>query len=117
MRQSLDNSVALLARTPAALDALLRGLPPSWTERSEGEGTWTVRDVVAHLAELERTDWMPRLRRLLEQGETEAFDPVDRQAFRRNARGKRLAQLLGEFARRRQKNLKEVRALRLRDQG
>ena len=113
MRQSLDSSLALLARTPASLDALLRGLPDAWTLRNEGEGTWTARDVVAHLAELERTDWMPRVRRLLEFGETRAFDPVDRQAFQRNARGKSLARLLGEFARRREKNLRDVRALKL----
>jgi hypothetical protein len=113
MRQSLDSSLALLARTPASLDALLRGLPDAWTLRNEGDGTWTVRDVVAHLADLERTDWLPRVQRLLECGETRAFDPVDRQAFRRNARGKSLARLLGEFARRREKNIKHVRALKL----
>jgi hypothetical protein len=113
MRQNLDASLALLSRTPASLDALLRGLPDEWTLRSEGEGTWSARDVVAHLAELERTDWMPRVRRLREFGETRAFDPVDRQAFMRNARGKSLARILGEFARLRQKNLDQIRALRL----
>ncbi|HVT97726.1 MAG TPA: DinB family protein [Acidobacteriaceae bacterium] len=113
MRQNLDSSLALLARTPASLDALLRGLPDAWTLRNEGDGTWTVRDVVAHLADLERTDWMPRVQRLLDCGETRAFDPVDRQAFRRNARGKSMARLLGEFARRRQKNLRDLRTLKL----
>lgn len=113
MRQSLENSLALLARTPASLDALLHGLPDAWTLRNEGEGTWSARDVVAHLAELERTDWMLRVQRLLEFGETRAFDPVDRQAFQRNARSKSLARLLGEFTRRREKNLKDVRALKL----
>ncbi len=113
MRYNLNESLALLAHTPASLDALLRGLPDAWTRRGEGEGTWTVRDVIAHLAELERTDWMPRVRRLLKDGETRAFDPVDRQAFVRNARGKSLTRLLGEFVRRREKNLQEVRALRL----
>ncbi len=113
MRYNLDESLALLTHTPASLNALLRGLPDAWTRRGEGEGTWTVRDVIAHLAELERTDWMPRVRRLLKDGETRAFDPVDRQAFVRNARGKSLTRLLGEFARRREKNLKGVRALRL----
>lgn len=114
MRQNLDNSLALLARMPATLDALLSGLPVAWTQRSESEGTWTARDVVAHLVELERTDWMPRVHRILEFGEARAFDPVDRQAFQRNARGKSLASLLSEFATRRRKNLTAVRALRLR---
>jgi hypothetical protein len=110
----LDDSVALLARTPATLDALLRGLPDVWTLRNEGSGTWTARDVVAHLTELERTDWMPRVRRLLTFGETRPFDRVDRGAFRRNARGKSLSQLLGEFARRRKKNLDDLRRLELK---
>jgi hypothetical protein len=113
MRQSLDHSFALLARTPETLDALLRGLPDAWTRNGEGKGTWTARDVVAHLAELEQTDWMPRVRRLLKEGEKLAFDPVDREAFRRSARGKPLRRLLSEFARRRRKNLKDLRALRL----
>lgn len=113
MRQNLDASLAVLARTPASLDALLRGLPDAWTCSGEGQGTWTVRDVVAHLAELESTDWMPRVLRLLEHGETKAFDPVDRQSFQRSARGKSMARLLGEFSRRREKNLKTLRALRL----
>ncbi len=113
MRQKLDESLALLSRTPAALDSLLRGLPDAWTRRNEGEGTWTARDVVAHLAELERTDWMPRIQRILKHGDARTFDPVDRQAFMRNARGKSLNRLLSEFARLRQKNLREVRSLKL----
>jgi DinB superfamily len=113
MAHKVENSVALLARTPAALDALLRGLPDVFVLRTEGEGTWTARDVVAHLADLERTDWMPRVQRLLMFGEARAFDPVDREAFRRGARGKSLARLLGEFARLRRRNLDAVRGLEL----
>jgi DinB superfamily len=114
MVHNLNDNLALLVRTPAALDALLRGLPDAWTLRTEGRGTWTARDVVAHLEDLERTDWMPRVRRLLELGERRPFDPVDRQAFRRQARGKSLERLLGEFSRQRQKNLDVVRALKLK---
>ncbi|HUB17570.1 MAG TPA: DinB family protein [Acidobacteriaceae bacterium] len=114
MPHSLDNTLTLLERTPAALDALLRGLPDAWVRRDEGEGTWTARDVVAHLAQLEESDWMPRVRRVLKHGEGRAFDPVDRRAFVRTARGKSLTQLLARFARLRKKNLKELRALGLR---
>jgi len=42
MDHNLQDTIALLTRTPAALDALLRGLPPVWTETNEGEGTWSV---------------------------------------------------------------------------
>jgi hypothetical protein len=106
-----DDTIALLARTPATFDALLRDLPAAWTLANEGEGTWTPRDVVAHLAQLERTDWMPRLRRLLEFGQTRPFDPVDRTAFMRSAEGKTLVQLLDEFAQLRSENVDALRGL------
>ncbi len=113
MEQQLDTTIALLARTPGALNALLRDLPETWTLRNEGENTWTVRDVVAHLAQLERSDWMPRLKRILESGETRPFDPIDREASVRGAQGKRLEELLDEFARLRGENLEQLRTFQL----
>ena len=58
----LPDAIAVLSRTPAALDALLRDLPDMWTRRGEGEDPWSVFDVIGHLIEGERTDWMPRAR-------------------------------------------------------
>ena len=37
----LEECVAILSRTPATLDALLRDLPDAWTLATEGEGTWS----------------------------------------------------------------------------
>lgn len=82
MEQNLHDTMALLARMPAALDALLRDLPEAWTLRNEGAGTWSAFDVVGHLIHGERTDWIPRARVILEFGETRDFDPFDRNAFR-----------------------------------
>jgi len=84
----LPDAIAVLSRTPAALDALLRDLPDMWTRRGEGEDTWSVFDVIGHLIEGERTDWMPRARIILQFGETRAFDPFDRFAHKREAEGK-----------------------------
>src|SRR5512146_644054 len=113
MEQNLDQTVALLARTPATLNALLRDLPESWTFRNEGGDTWTAFDVVGHLTHGERTDWIPRTRRILEFGETRAFEPFDRLAQKKESQGKTLPELLDEFARLRAENLHEVRAMRL----
>jgi hypothetical protein len=60
MRHDLSQTVALLERTPAALNALLRNLPDCWTLSNEGEGTWTAFDIVGHLIHAEHTDWIPR---------------------------------------------------------
>ena len=116
MEQDLENTIPLLARTPAALNAFLRDLPEPWTFRNEGDKTWTAFDVIGHLIHGERTDWMPRARMILEFGESRAFEPFDRLAQVRESQGKPLGQLLDEFARLRTENLLELRRLNLRPQ-
>jgi len=110
---SLPEAIAVLARTPATLDALLRGLPDAWVRCDEGNDTWSAFDIVGHLVVGERTDWMPRLRIILEDGEARPFDPFDRFAQFRESKGKSFQQLLEEFARLRKENLAALRALNL----
>jgi hypothetical protein len=114
MAHNLNDTIALLARTPAALNALLRDLPDSWILRDEGDNTWTAFDVVGHLIHGERTDWMPRARMILEFGDSKAFEPFDRFAQARANQGESLPQLLDEFSRLRSENLEQLRALKLR---
>ena len=111
MEQSLENTAALLARTPAALNAFLRDLPEEWINRDEGEGTWTVFEVIGHLVYCERANWMPRLHQF---GKGEQFKNFDRRGFTRESEGKSLGQLLDEFASLRVENLADLRALNLR---
>lgn len=110
----LAKTIALLARTPGTLDALLRDLAEVVTRRNEGEGTWSAIDVVGHLIDGERTDWMPRTRILLESGESRTFEPFEREGHVRETHGKSLAELLDEFSRLRSENLAALRALNLR---
>jgi hypothetical protein len=114
MTHQLEQTISLLTRTPATLNALLRDLPEAWTMRNEGEKTWSAFDVVGHLIVGERTDWIPRARRILESGETKPFEKFDRFAQERESKGKTLPQLLDEFARLRAENLKTLRALQLK---
>src|SRR5258708_34267007 len=100
---NLAEAVAVLARTPAALDALLRGLPNIWVRGNEGRSkdgkdTWSAFDIVGHLIVGERTDWMPRARIILEHGEAQSFDPFDRFAQAKGSQGQTLARLLDECA-------------------
>jgi len=114
MQHNLQNTISLLTRTPAALNALLRDLPETWTLRNEGENTWSAFDIIRHLNHGERTDWIPRVKVVLQFGETKTFEPFDRQGHAREMQGKSLGQLLDEFARLRSENLAELRALNLR---
>ena len=110
---SLAEAVAVLTRTPATLNALLRGLPDIWVRSNEGIDTWSAFDIVGHLIHGERTDWMARLRIILENGEARPFDRFDRFAQFKASQGKSLEQLLDDFARLRTENLAALQALNL----
>lgn len=110
---ALDEALALLERTPATLDAWLRGAPEAWLDaRTEGPESFSSRDVMGHLIGGERTDWIARTRIILQHGESRPFDPFDRFAFTREA-AQSIDVLLDEFARLRRDNLAALRDLQL----
>ena len=113
MRFAVETAIDLLARTPATLGALLGRLGEEWVRANEGPNTFSPFDVVGHLIDGEETDWVPRARIILAQGENDRFEPYDR--FRhlgRNA-GRSLESLLEEFGRLRAANLEVVRSWHL----
>jgi len=116
MEHNLEYTISLLSHTPDTLNALLRNLPEEWTQRNEGENTWSSFDVVGHLVHGELTDWMPRARMILEHGESRTFEPFDRFAQERASKGKTLGQLLDEFESLRAEKLSELKALNLRSE-
>jgi hypothetical protein len=110
-----DEGLPILRRTPGVLRALLLDLPPVWTDATEGPGTWSPFDVVGHLIHGERTDWMPRVERILVHGDTIPFDVFDREAMFTASKGLSLAELLDTFEGLRLDNLDRLVALGLTD--
>jgi hypothetical protein len=106
---SLDEATAVLERTPATLDALLRGLADPWIRADEGPDTFTPFDVVGHLVDGEETDWMTRARIIRAGGPDPRFAPYDRFRHRTRNAGRTLDSLLDEFATLRAANLAELR--------
>ena len=111
MHYDFEEASAILARTPHALDTLLRGLPDAWVLATEGADTWSAFDIVGHLIHADRTNWLQRARVILEYGDTRAFDPFDRLGQVAASRGRRLDDLLDEFAGVRQDSVRQLRAL------
>jgi hypothetical protein len=111
----MDEAVEILSRTPSTLDAQLRGLPDGWVNAHEGGQTWSPFDVVGHLIHGEQTDWIPRARMILEEGESRAFEKFDRFAQFDASRNRTLPSLLDEFAALRRENLRQLAALHLTD--
>ena len=113
MEFQLDEAEEILTRTPATLNSLLRDLPEAWTLRNEGSETWSPFDVVGHLIHGEQTDWIPRARIILEQGESGIFEPFDRFAMFEKFKGKSLSELLDRFESLRAQSLKVLKSMNL----
>jgi hypothetical protein len=113
MEFQIDHAKAILSRTPATLNSLLRDLPSEWIYSNEGPDSWSPFDVVGHLIHGEETDWIPRAKIIVEHGEARAFEPFDRFAMFDKFRNKPLVQLLVMFEQLRAENLRALSGMNL----
>jgi len=113
MEFQLEQAQSVLRRTPATLNSLLHDLPDEWVFPNEGPDTWNPFDVVGHLIHGEETDWIPRAKVILADGENRSFVPFDRIAMFEKSKGKSLGELLETFARLRRENLNELDQMNL----
>lgn len=105
MNFDLAKTIEILEATPHTVRAMLGGLSNEWTASSGDRENWQPYDIVGHLIHAEATDWIPRARLILENGESEPFSPFDRFSHFENSKNKSLAELLDEFGRARSENL------------
>jgi hypothetical protein len=107
----LEETAALLERTPRILEILLAGLPESWLSEPDAPGGWTARDVVGHLLSAETSNWIPRTELILSEGTDKQFDGFDRFAHLERDAGVPLAELVERFSRLRSQSLDRLREL------
>ena len=113
MEFQLEHALEILRRTPSTLNSLLRHLSETWLLRNEGPQTWSPYDIVGHLIHGEETDWIPRAKMILKDGEARPFEPFDRFAMFEKSRGKSIAELLDTFEWLREVNLRELEMMKL----
>jgi hypothetical protein len=107
----LDESFALLERTPRVVHELVAGLPESWLVARDTADGWTARDVIGHLISAELDDWIPRAERILNDGTSVPFDPFDRFAHVERDRDATLHSLIDRFADLRAQTMARMREL------
>lgn len=111
MNFQLKEAIEILERTPKTLSYMLTGLSNLWINCNEGEATWSAFDVVGHLIEGEKNNWIPRIEMILTKGETETFPPFDRFSQLQQNADKTIEELLSEFAKLRRENVETLRRL------
>jgi len=117
MKFDISRATEVLSATPATVRELLGGLSEEWTAnriqnpKSKIQNVeWHPFDIVGHLIHGEETDWIPRARIILAQGEDRTFVPFDRFAQFERSEGRSMGQLLDEFAKLRTENLDTLRS-------
>lgn len=113
MEFQIEPAIEVLRNTPATLNSLLRDLSEPWLTQNEGPETWSPFDIVGHLIHGEETDWIPRAKIILEQGENRPFEPFDRFAMFEKSKGRSIAELLDTFAQLRRENLQQLELMKL----
>ncbi|NNE67377.1 MAG: DinB family protein [Pyrinomonadaceae bacterium] len=110
-----EKAIEILSRTPAVLRGLLEGLSDEWSRGESKEDSWNPYDVIGHYIHGEKTDWIPRAKIILAQGDSVGFVTFDRLAQFEDSKGKSLDSLLEEFSRLRIENLHTLRSMSLTD--
>jgi len=111
MELQLEHVRDILRRTPSTLNLLLQDLSEPWLMTNEGPDTWSPYDVVGHLIHGEETDWIPRAKMILEDGQSRPFTPFNREAMFDKSKGKSIKELLDTFAQLRTESLRELEDL------
>ncbi|TDW96470.1 DinB family protein [Dinghuibacter silviterrae] len=109
----LNDTLALLERTPDVLDNLLEGLAPAWLMNNEGGDSWSPHDVLCHLIECEAVNWIPRIDIILSDKEDKRFVPFDRFRNLDVMKEQPVAALLEEFKKRRTGNIAWLRSRKI----
>ncbi|MBS4201769.1 DinB family protein [Bacillus sp. FJAT-49732] len=111
MNFNINEAIEVLERTPTTLDYFLYGISNGWLARNEGEGTWNAKEVIEHLIEGEKTNWIPRLEFILQEGESKPFPPFDRFSHLSDSEKKSIEEKLHEFKTIRTKNIEKLKTL------
>jgi len=115
MEFKLDLALEILEQTPKVINELAGSVSPDWTDKNEGENTWSPYEIVGHLIHGEKTDWIPRIKIILSQKSDKRFKPFDRFAQINESKGKSMKQLVEEFTVIRKQNLGILRSLKIKD--
>ena len=110
---TITGAIEILQQTPGTLRHMLQNVSAGWTTNNEGGDTWSVYDVIGHLAHGEKTDWMTRAELILSDNTDRVFKTFDRFAQFESSKGKSLQQLMDEFATLRSANIKNLRSKNL----
>jgi DinB superfamily len=115
MNFQISQAIEILSQTPATIKFLLGNLSDDWFYAKVDEESWNAFDIIGHYIHGEETDWIPRAKIILAQGESVKFESFDRFAQFEISKGKTISELIETFAELRRKNLETLKSWNLTD--
>lgn len=94
----LQEAIEILERTPQTLKQFLSGLSDGWLQSNEGDGTWNVHEVMEHLIEAEKHNWIPRVQSIVVEGGHHVFPAFDRFSHLKEASERTTEEALQDFS-------------------
>ena len=115
MNFDLKKSIELLERSPKTYETLFSNLNHDWNSINEGQNTWSAYNIIGHLIHGEKTDWIPRAKIILNQG-NKNFEPYDRFAQEKLYSTQTFEELIIEFKTLRINNVEILESWNLTEQ-
>ncbi|ESU33449.1 hypothetical protein G3A_05900 [Bacillus sp. 17376] len=94
----MNEAIEILERTPGTLKTLLSGLSEGWVSSNEGEGTWNPSEVIGHLIDGGKYNWIPRLNIMLAETDDKSFPAFDRFSHLKDYAHLTIEEKLSEFS-------------------
>jgi DinB superfamily len=110
MQFNMKEAIEVLERTPQTLAYFLSGLSEGWLHCNEGKGTWNAVEVIEHLIEGEKNNWIPRLEFILQEGCSQPLPPFDRYSHLKDKSQMSIDQKLQEFKAIRIQNITKLKS-------
>ncbi|MFY9309165.1 MAG: DinB family protein [Bacteroidia bacterium] len=115
MTFTLNKQLEILEKTPEVISILLYDLSNDWTMSNEGGNTWTAKEVVAHLIDCEKTNWIPRVRIVLSDKRDKTFIGINMTAHFEISKNNSLHDMLNQFKHLRKNGIEELKAYNLQE--
>ncbi|MDT0123072.1 DinB family protein [Paenibacillus sp. RRE4] len=98
MNFRLQEAIEILERTPQTLKHFLSGLSDGWLGSNEGDGTWNTKEIIEHLIEAEKHNWIPRVQSIVLDGEHQLFPAFDRFSHLKETSERTTEEAIQEFS-------------------
>lgn len=113
MKFTIDKSIEILTSTPLVLEAHLSQLSSKWLHNKEGENTWSPFEIVIHLINGEKTNWVPRINIILSENKVKSLESFIRMDDIDYYKERSITELLNEFSERRNQNINDLKAMQI----